>query len=972
MDSTPLGASGASDVSLTRPIGSPLDRVIPITIGSISGWLLLGWIVTIVAALALRLLRLDSVALDASEATWAYNGWILFRGQPSLSGQPIPDSGAAFLLLQGLVFFLFGATDVVARLAPVLAGLALVFLPLALRRWLGMPAVLGMAGLIALSPTLVYASRVVSPEIVVALLALAAAVVLIRLGERAAGDAPSISRLETRRSAAVIGALGGIALATAPSAISVALTVVIGIALAGFAAPEGTIRAGGRALRDAWWIALLAFVLAALLGFTRFLSNPAGIAGAGETLRAWWTLLTSGGEQPVQVFLLILLVYEPIAILFAIAALVRTEEREAVVLFGGWFAAAFALWSFSAGRSPAQAIHVVLPLLLVAGIALGALLHEIAWREVWNGRGVLLVLAMLGVLAGLSAVGVLASRVQPTSADLRERLAAAAPPVAVFALVVMPLLYLIWRLSIDARDTDDRRLPGTMLLLVLTILLGGLGLRSATLLTYGRADLGLELLAQRTATLGTLPSVERFLRLARDVGVSEGTARDPTGSHSLSLAVEEDVRWPYVWYFREFPDLTVVPPGAGPSAGAQVVFAATDAGMTAAGYTAQTWPWLNTVPPHYLDPDIGDLFGALVTPWRWREIWHYLLFREGVPLPPPAMVTVGLAPDLAQRVTVRSGPFDLADRAGPGTEPGQFTDPIGVAVGRDGTIAVVDSGNARLERFNRDGDLLDVWGDGANGVSFTRTENGLGPTGVTIAPDGTIWVADTWGHRVVALDASGAIVQTIGGEIYDTGDDPARVGEAGGRFFGPRDIAIGDDAIYVSDTGNERVQRFTRDGTFVSTWGGYGTGLGQLIEPVGIAVGPDGNIYVADSGNARIAIFTPDGTPAGEWPVPDWPKTQPGGLPPAYQPYLAFDANGDLYATASNAAEAIVLDRNGAIVARLSAAGAERLSQPIGVAIAPDGAVLLTDVGRDAVLETAPPASLDAEDLDAEDAGATP
>ena len=133
-------------------------------------------------------------------------------------------------------------------------------------------------------------------------------------------------------------------------------------------------------------------------------------------------------------------------------------------------------------------------------------------------------------------------------------------------------------------------------------------------------------------------------------------------------------------------------------------------------------------------------------------------------------------------------------------------------MGADGVIAVVDSGNARVQRFDRDGKFLGIWGEDEGGVTFTRTANGLGPTGVTVTADGITWVADTWGHRVVALDANGAIVQTIGGETIDTGDDPARVDEAGGRFFGPRDIAVSDDAIYVVDTGNERVQLFTRDG----------------------------------------------------------------------------------------------------------------------------------------------------------------
>jgi sugar lactone lactonase YvrE len=287
-------------------------------------------------------------------------------------------------------------------------------------------------------------------------------------------------------------------------------------------------------------------------------------------------------------------------------------------------------------------------------------------------------------------------------------------------------------------------------------------------------------------------------------------------------------------------------------------------------------------------------------------------------------------------------------------------------------IAVVDSGNARVQRFAADGAFLDVWGDDEDGLTFTRTENGLGPTGITIAPDGITWVADTWGHRVVALDGNGQIVQTIGAETVDTSDDPARVGEAGGRFFGPRAVAVSDDAIYVVDTGNERVQRFAPDGTFVAAWGGYGTAPGQLIEPVGIAIGPDGNLYVADSGNARIAIFTPDGEPVAQWPVSVWPTSAPGGLPPAYQPYLAFDADGNLYTTASNVGQALLLGRDGAIREAITEAGNERLAQPIGVAVSPDGQVLFSDVGRDTVLTYVPLEPLSPEALDEEDAGASP
>ena len=79
----------------------------------------------------------------------------------------MPNVGALLLLLEGPAFFLFGSSDVVARIVPALIGLALVALPLALRRWLGGGRV-GIATLMAISPTFVYFSRVVSPEIIVA------------------------------------------------------------------------------------------------------------------------------------------------------------------------------------------------------------------------------------------------------------------------------------------------------------------------------------------------------------------------------------------------------------------------------------------------------------------------------------------------------------------------------------------------------------------------------------------------------------------------------------------------------------------------------------------------------------------------------------------------------------------------------------------------------------------------------------
>ena len=929
---------------LLQPLPTVLDRMIPL--GGDRVWQTAGLIAVLVAALVLRLTRLNAVALNPQEAPYAYDAWVLFRGQPPVTGEPLPNVGAFLLLLQGACFFLFGATDVVARLAAVLPGVLLVLAPLTLRRWLGGPAALGMAAVLAISPTLVHASRVVNPDVIVALCAVAAVAAVVALARAPKSAFP----------AAAVGIAAGVALGTGPSALSVAITLMIGLVAGALAAPGGTIAEGLRGLRqplNALWC-VVAFAITVVVIFTRLFSYPSGIAGIWETLGAWRQLLFGpGAGQPVALFLLVLIVYELLALLFALVALAtgRTARSDALALCAAWGLAAFCLWSFSAGRAPEQAMHVVLPIALLAGIGVGETWHAIQWRSVWQGISGVLALAMLGVVIGLAGVGILLSR----ASTVGDGVSAAMPPVAVLCLVVVPLAYLIWRISDDLRhDAASRHQPVLVALFVVSLLLGAFGYRSSNLLAFERSNTGAELLAQQTSTEGTLPTIKHFLNLSRDVGVDAGAPQDPTGNYSLSIQVERDLAWPYVWYFRDFPNLTVVDPGTAGQAGAQAVLARDGAALETSGYRVTPWPWRTSVPEQYLNPDVGDLAAYLVNPTKWLDLWKYLLFRQGIVTPAPEMISLGLTQELASRVQAPVGPFALGQAPGSGTEPGQFKDPIGITVAPDGTVLVVDSGNARVERFRADGSFLDIWGQSDLGSIFTRTANGLGPTGVTVAPDGQTWVADTWGHRVVALDATGQLTRTIGAATVDLGDDPARVSESPGSFFGPRAIAISDDAIYVVDTGNERVQKFAPDGAFESAWGGYGSEPEHLIEPVGIALGPDGNVYVADSGNARISIFTPDGEPVAQWPVADWPPPDEDGIPPAFQPYLAFDAAGNLYASASNAGEIVMLNRNGEIISRIANAGAERLAQPLGVAVAPGGNVLITDVGRDAVFTYAP------------------
>jgi DNA-binding beta-propeller fold protein YncE len=83
-------------------------------------------------------------------------------------------------------------------------------------------------------------------------------------------------------------------------------------------------------------------------------------------------------------------------------------------------------------------------------------------------------------------------------------------------------------------------------------------------------------------------------------------------------------------------------------------------------------------------------------------------------------------------------------------------------------------------------------------------------------------------------------------------------GTRAGLLSWPAGIAVDQEGnVYVADTGNNRIQLFSSNGTFISRWGGYGSDNGTLRSPEGIAVdSSSGNVYVADTDNNRISAFT--------------------------------------------------------------------------------------------------------------------
>ena len=155
--------------------------------------------------------------------------------------------------------------------------------------------------------------------------------------------------------------------------------------------------------------------------------------------------------------------------------------------------------------------------------------------------------------------------------------------------------------------------------------------------------------------------------------------------------------------------------------------------------------------------------------------------------------------------------------------------------------------------------------DGASGALLARWGAGqfIMPHGLSIDPQGKVWITDVGREQVFRFDASGK-QELVLGERGVTGSDA--------RHFGrPTDVAFAGDEVFVSDGYlNHRVAVFDRKGRFLREWGEQGTGPKGLAIPHSIAVA-GGKAYVADRENARVQITDLRGMVLANWPLPGHP-----------------------------------------------------------------------------------------------------
>ena len=215
----------------------------------------------------------------------------------------------------------------------------------------------------------------------------------------------------------------------------------------------------------------------------------------------------------------------------------------------------------------------------------------------------------------------------------------------------------------------------------------------------------------------------------------------------------------------------------------------------------------------------------------------------------------GIAVDAAGNVYVANtgnDRIDVFDKGGTllrsfgasGRAAGQFDAPVGVTSDAGGTRAVTDWVNGRVQLLNPDGTVASSWGSPAPGPTILPD-----PVAVAFDASGNAYVLDRRRSRIIVFArATGLPVRTIGSP-----------GSGPGQLLNPSALTIdGGGTIVVADSGNQRIARFGTGGSYLGATTGVGDGRG-------IAVSTDGSRTYLSTAGHRIEVYDPSGSEIDEF-----------------------------------------------------------------------------------------------------------
>ena len=174
----------------------------------------------------------------------------------------------------------------------------------------------------------------------------------------------------------------------------------------------------------------------------------------------------------------------------------------------------------------------------------------------------------------------------------------------------------------------------------------------------------------------------------------------------------------------------------------------------------------------------------------------------------------------------------------------------------------LDSDLDPVLKFDQEGNVVESFGGGMF----------IWPHGIDVDDDGNVWVTDavsakrtpegTRGHQVIKFSPEGEVLMVMG--------SPGIPGSGEYEFNAPSDVVIADNGdIFIADghakNTNNRVMKYSSDGTFIKSWGKTGYGPGEFHNLHAIAIDSRGRIFIADRSNNRLHIFDQEGKFISQW-----------------------------------------------------------------------------------------------------------
>jgi uncharacterized protein (TIGR03663 family) len=717
--------------------------------------------------------------------------------------------------------------------------------------------------------------------------------------------------------------------------------------------------------RRRWPLLAGIFYFIFTLFYTTFFTNGAGFI-TGELGSMGYWLAQQGvkrGGQPWFYYAILVPLYEFLPLLFSVMGIIyyfvrgipkREGNSQSFVSFlMYWVALSIVGYSVAGEKMPWLTVHLALPMIFLAGRFINDVLEGTDWGEVWRQGGAILALFLLLLLAALASL----ARSRPFQGQELYQLSATMQWLAAL-LTVAVLVYGLWRYGVRLGWRRVLRVAFVTLFIVLSLLT----VRFAWMLAYINYDYATEYLVYAHAT----PDVKRVMAEIEEI------SRRTVGDKEIKVAYDDDSTWPLEWYFREYRNRSFY--SANPTK------EALDAPLVIVGdkneskvkpflgnryhhfsYRLIWWPVEN-----YKDVSLKQIMADLRNPEKRAAFWNVVFYRK-YETPTTAWPYVhrfsfyvrkdvasqlwdyGVGP--AAPVEMPLDPYAKGQReltsvlswGSQGAAPGQFTDPRGVAVDGEGRVYVADGNNHRIQVFDPDGQFITQWG--SQGVGPGQFQE---PWGVAVDQDGNVYVADTWNHRLQKFDSEGRFLLQWG----TFGDTQGAIVGQESVLYGPRDIAV-DSAgdLYVTDTGNKRVMKFSPEGEFLGQWGGFGLQSGQFQEPVGVDIDADGNIYVADTWNRRVQKFDSDFVFLTQWPIHGWESESV-----VNKPYLAIDGEGRIYVTDPEGYRVLEFDAGGTFLSTFGGFGVGdgEFNLPIGIDVDESGNVYVADSANNRVMKFGP------------------